>query len=491
MSEPQVRVVLPPSRPTLPAPQPPIAKATDSFVRSYETHAGAAVRAVARRAPGNLGLPRFRVHPTAAFIARLTSTAVFAYLLALMLPGTARSVLAPLTAVLVVQATLYQTVRSAVQRVVSVVAGVLVALALSAAVGFTWWSLGLTIAAALVIGSVLKLGHHMLEVPISAMLILSVDTRAAATGRIVDTLVGAGAGLLGGLLLTPVRTQPAEDAIGNLSRQMAGLLEEIASALGGRPNPGEAQASLLRARALTDEVRRVDEALGEAEDSLRLRPPALRPARTATPLRNGLETLEHAAVTIGRLARSVTDDALLPHGEAAALPADTPDMLAEALRHLAAAVRAFGGLIRADLTVGRVPEGNELERHLAQAREQQDRLAPVLRDTLGAGAPGWPLRGEILVNLDRLTNELQAERLCRARAAAGNPQWLLALQAARLRLSRPEGYGSRRLVRPAGASEFRVARPASAGAGESEFESHVLSVAGDLHGHSLLTLSVQ
>ena len=99
--------------------------------------------------------------------------------------------LAPLTALLVVQATRYQTMRSAVQRVASVVAGVVVALGFTAAVGFTWWSLGLVIAVALAIGSVLGLGDHMLEVPISAMLILSLDSGSAATGRVVDTLRGS------------------------------------------------------------------------------------------------------------------------------------------------------------------------------------------------------------------------------------------------------------------------------------------------------------
>lgn len=402
--------------------------ATDLSLRSYAAPLGTAVRSVARRrAPGNIILSRLRAQPDAAFIARLTATAVFAYMLALVLPGTGRSVLAPLTAVLVVQATLYQTVRSAIHRVVSVVAGVLLALGLSAALGFTWWSLGLTIAVALTVGSVLKLGDHALEVPISAMLILSVDTGAAASGRIVDTLVGAASGLLGGLLLSPARTQPAEDAIGNLSRQMAALLEEIASGLAGCPDPGEAEASLVRARALTGEIRRVDEALGEAEDSLRFRPPALRPGRTAVPLRNGLETLEHAAVTIRGLARSITDDARLPDGETAVRAADAPDMLAEVLRQLAAAMRAYGGLIRADLTDGHIPDGNELEHHLAQAREHQDRLAPVLRD---AGSVAWPLRGEILVHLDRLTSELQAERLTPAGEKAGNRTWLQTMRGA-------------------------------------------------------------
>jgi uncharacterized membrane protein YgaE (UPF0421/DUF939 family) len=118
------------------------------FARPRAEPLATAARAVTRQPPVSIALDRFRARPTAQFIARLTVTAVFAYLVALLLAGSPRPVLAPLTAVLVVQATLYQTIRNAVQRVASVVAGVLVALALSAAVGFTWWSLGLTVATA-------------------------------------------------------------------------------------------------------------------------------------------------------------------------------------------------------------------------------------------------------------------------------------------------------------------------------------------------------
>src|SRR5260370_14799594 len=104
-----------------------------------------AARTITRRAPVSLTLVRHRAQPTAATIVRLTVTAVFAYLLALPLPNTSRPVMAPLTALLVVQVSIYQTLRTAVRRVASVVAGVLLALGLSAWGGFTWWSLGLAI----------------------------------------------------------------------------------------------------------------------------------------------------------------------------------------------------------------------------------------------------------------------------------------------------------------------------------------------------------
>jgi hypothetical protein len=59
-----------------------------------------------RSAPETLTLVRHRTLPTAETIVRLTVTAVFAYLLALAVPGSSHSVLAPLTALLVAQVSL-------------------------------------------------------------------------------------------------------------------------------------------------------------------------------------------------------------------------------------------------------------------------------------------------------------------------------------------------------------------------------------------------
>src|SRR6202453_688986 len=163
---------------------------------------GEAAKAAARRQAEQLTLVRRRAQPTAVYIARLTGTAVFAYLLALQLPGgSPRSVLAPLAALLVVQATLFHTIRSAVQRVIGVTAGVLAAVAVATYVPFSWWVLGLLIAGTLALGLALRLHEETLEVPISAMLIFSVDSHAAAASRITETLIGAAGGLARGLLL--------------------------------------------------------------------------------------------------------------------------------------------------------------------------------------------------------------------------------------------------------------------------------------------------
>jgi hypothetical protein len=66
--------------------------------RRRAERARAVGRAAVRPTPEALAMVRRHAQPAAVEIARLTVTAVLAYLAALPLPGTARPVIAPLTA---------------------------------------------------------------------------------------------------------------------------------------------------------------------------------------------------------------------------------------------------------------------------------------------------------------------------------------------------------------------------------------------------------
>jgi uncharacterized membrane protein YgaE (UPF0421/DUF939 family) len=373
---------------------------------------GAAARTITQRAPATLTLVRQRAQPTAETIVRLAVTAVFAYLVALLVPGTSRPVLAPLTALLVVQVSIYQTLRSAVRRIAAVVAGVLLALGLSAWVGFTWWSLGIVIAAGLAVGYALHLGDAVLEVPISAMLILSVGTRSAATQRVVETFVGTAAGLVAGFVLTSPQVQPAEEAIEELCRTMADLLDRMATGLAGRLADGPVRASvdgwLAQARSLGAEIRRVDDALRQAEESTKLNPRSLRLPHSTITLRESLETLEHEAITLRVLARALADSTRLPDEDNPLRDPAVCRGLAGALRELAAAVRAYGSLATEFAAPGHDRLQAELQQHLAAARDKQDRLAERLDTDPAARPVGWPLRGELISQLDRFRTELEA-----------------------------------------------------------------------------------
>src|SRR5215467_9409605 len=379
---------------------------------------GVAAKAVARRQAEQLTVVRRRAQPTAVYIARLTVTAVFAYLLALQLPGgSPRSVLAPLTALLVVQATLFNTIGSAAQRVAAVTAGVLAAVAVAAYVPFSWWVFGLLIAATLALGIVLRLREEILEVPISAMVIFSVNSNAAASSRIIETLVGAASGLAAGLLFAPLRVQPAKEAVGELSRQMADLLSQMANGLGETPDPKRAAEWLDRTRALRGEIERVDDALAQAEESVRLNPRRLRLGDPAIGLRDGVDTLERAATDMRVLARSVADSARIDSEHSPVKEAETRARLAAVIAELSAAVRAYGQLLEAEpvspehASFAAEPITEALEDHLEQAQRQQNQLADLL-STNPAGQPeGWQLRGEILAHVDRLRSELEPAHL--------------------------------------------------------------------------------
>lgn len=406
-------------------------------------------------ARNQLMLVRRRAQPAAAYITRLTGTAVFAYLLALLLPGSSRPILAPLTALLVAQATLFQTIRSAIQRVGAVTAGVLTAVAVAAYVPFSWWVLGLLTAGTLALGMTLRLGNELLEVPISAMLIFSVDTHAAATSRITDTLVGAAAGLAAGLAFAPLRVQPAKDAVGEITRQMSDLLGSMANGLADVPEPRKAYEWLEGTRALRGEIERLDYALGQAEDSVRLNPRRLLLPNPAAGLREGVDTLERAATDMRVLARSVYDSARIDSDDSPVRDAETRAQLAALLAELSAAVRAYGQLVEAGPSAEVAEEptatkaaavfrdtsavvaafrdrsvptvfrdrsapsaqheaevaATQLREHLTEAHRRQDDLADLLQADPEEQPEGWPLRGEILAHVNRLRNELESGRL--------------------------------------------------------------------------------
>ena len=422
------------------------------FATHRNDHDRRPVPASLARPAKQLMVVRKRTQPAAVYIARLTATATFAYLIALLVPaGTARPVLAPLTALLVLQASLFQTIRSAMRKVVSVTAGVLVAVTVSAFVGFSWWLLALLIAGALTLGYLLRLGDDLLEVPISAMLIFaSAGEHAAASGRVVDTLVGSAAGLAGGLAFAPLRVQSAREAVGELANRLAGQLNKMAADLaaippGEAPDPARVAEWLDQTRALRGEIENVDDTLRQAEDSARLNPRTLRtpgalPAAEVA-LRGGLETLEHAAVTLRGLTRSMLDSSRTATEASPVRDEQTRGRLASVLTQLGQAIRAYSRLVQT-LPSDPEPLESELTAALEDAHRQQDLLADILepRTAPEGGASEWPIRGEILAHIDRLRTGLQVDlgEIALPPARRRQPGKIRALLPAGFRLPRPQ-----------------------------------------------------
>jgi aromatic acid exporter family member 1 len=348
---------------------------------------------------------------------RLTGAAVAAYLVAAgLLPGT-RPVLAPLTALLVVQVTLYSTLTAGLYRIVSVVAGVIVAVTFSTFLGFTWWTMAVLVAASIGLGQLLRLREHLLEVPISAMLVLSVGgAEAPAAGRITETLVGAIVGVLYHLLLPgPVQSRSAGEAVESFADEMAGLLERIADELRSDISPETADRWLTSTRELARHVARADRALVYAEESRRLNVRALGTIDTAPGLRSGLDALEHCTVALRGLCRAIADRIHATPEGVESYPADIREVLAELLGDLAPAVRAFGRLVRAEADAATQADEAALASALAAARAARAPLARLLAADPETDTDLWELHGTLLGNIERLLREVDVEERVRQR----------------------------------------------------------------------------
>jgi regulation of enolase protein 1 (concanavalin A-like superfamily) len=211
--------------------------------------------------------------------------------------------------------------------------------------------------------------------------------------------------------------QPAKEAVGDLSRQMADLLGQMAEGLAEAPDPKRAAEWLDQTRALRGEIERVDDALAQAEESVRLNPRRLRLGDPAVGLRDGVDTLERAATDMRVLARSVADSARIDSEHTPVKEAETRSRLAAVIAELSAAVRAYGQLLEADpvapafTSYAAEPITEALEDHLEEAQRQTDQLAGLLSTDPAERPEGWQLRGEILAHVDRLRSELEPSQL--------------------------------------------------------------------------------
>ncbi|MFF4429664.1 aromatic acid exporter family protein [Streptomyces sp. NPDC001513] len=356
-------------------------------------------------------LVRRHREPAVVQTVRSTAAAVISYVVALRLSDEPAPLTAPLTALLVVQVTLYSTLTTGIRRVNSVVAGVLLAIGFSALVGLTWWSLGLIILVSLAIGPLVKAGEFVPEVAISAMLVLGVTSVTdTAWDRVLETLIGAVVGLLFNFLFVPpVWIGPASEAITDLARRMRALLGHIGDQLAEHTPVEKAAAHLHEARRLDNDIALVDASLRQAEDSLRLNPRVREGLLFRLVLRTGLDTLEICAVVLRVSCRTLTDLA-----KAQSTGPLFPPPIAEALRelygHLAVAVESFAELITAQVSANAEQAEEKLAHELSTARVSRDRLAVLLQTEAGVHPGAWQLYGALLAEADRVLDELGVDK---------------------------------------------------------------------------------
>ncbi|WP_307123504.1 aromatic acid exporter family protein [Streptomyces sp. B1I3] len=358
-------------------------------------------------------LVRRSTEPAAAQVLRSTAAAVIAFAVAqFVLPAPHPAPLtAPLTALLVVQVTLYATLTTGIRRVNAVVVGVLIASGFSSLVGLSWWSLGLTIFTSLLIGRLVRVNEFVVEVAISAMLVLGVSQVAnTAWERVLETLIGAGVGLLFNLLFAPpVWVQSAGVSISGLGERMGDMFRALGDEVGGNHPVPQAAARLHEARRLDHDIVEVDASLRQAEESLMLNPRVRHGLLYRVVLRTGLDTLEICAVVLRVLTRTVTDLAKARTDESL-FPEDVAVCLRELFGHMSDAIEGFAVMITTPIAAS----GEEAEERLADALERsratRDHVANLLLEDVQEHPRQWQLHGALLAEVDRILDELDIDK---------------------------------------------------------------------------------
>ncbi|SDP19168.1 Aromatic acid exporter family member 1 [Nakamurella panacisegetis] len=355
-----------------------------------------------------------RVRPGAAQIGRLTAAAVIAYLVATAVSPGILDLTAPLTALLVVQASTVGTLRMGLVRVGAVLTGVLVAVGMATWFGLSWWSLAAVISASLVLAKVLRLGEQSLEAPISAMLILAVSSpEVAAEVRVVNTLIGTAVGIAFSLLLpVSIPSERASDALRVVARSQAALLEEIALTLGdGPPHPDEVRAWSDWTADIARDVNDASAAVHAVQESLRLNPRALITNQAYPGLPSALDRLDRClaaeralVVVVGQASPMDRDGAAEPFG------AELPGAFAVVFDDLANGLRAYGDLISAQYGTDKA---DRVEEAMSRTRSAVEETRAVLSElmTLQVDPTGrpelWMLQGSVLTAVDQLLHQLE------------------------------------------------------------------------------------
>lgn len=368
------------------------------------------------------------------------------------LTGSPRPVLASLAAVLVVQATIYQTVQSGLRRVLGVVLGVLLALGLGRWLGLNAWSLALVLLLALLVGRAFRLAGQTSQVAASALLVLAVGDAATGYGqeRIFETLVGALVGVLVNVLIAPpVHVHAARDSLAAMSRNLARLLIDIGRQLSGEEvvfAPARTRELLWTARDLHHEIAEIRDQLHRATESLRYNPrrsvfvsPVRKPAPSALLLRTEAATdaIDHMVDQTSGIARAVFD---VSEGRAGTEwnPA-TAARVGALVTSTGRAVQTWAQALATDEPDGpeRPGEDSPRQRLVADLEETRSKLAALSqelvahrRDSDGPTTINWLAVGSVMADISRILAEIDP-------AGGAHRQAVSATPAARLHLRRP------------------------------------------------------
>ncbi|SCL33618.1 Uncharacterized membrane protein YgaE, UPF0421/DUF939 family [Micromonospora rhizosphaerae] len=279
-------------------------------------------------------------------VVEATLAAVIAWVLAARLVGHPEPFFAPAAALIVLGQARGQRMRRAVEVVLGVAAGVLVADLVVQALGpRTTWTVFtvilLTVALAVAIGAS---SVTVVQAAVSALYLVVVapPTESLVPFRFVDALIGGAVAVAASQLIDARRPlAPLIDEFRRTFEELAEVLDEIAAAL-DRGDEDAALAALERARHADAGVDRLRSAVLAAGEALRLNLHRRRHIGRLRSVEGSIRQIDYAVRNVRVLARAAVT---LTRGSA-----PVPPDLGVAVRTLAEAVRSAGNALAADLS---------------------------------------------------------------------------------------------------------------------------------------------
>lgn len=281
-----------------------------------------------------------RLRDAARPILQATLAATVAWVVATEVVGHSRPFFAPVAAMITLGLTQGQRGRRAVEVVLGVTLGIAVADLLVIQLGTGWWQLALVVALSMAVALLLGSGPMFAQqAAVSAALVATLQPPdgGVSFARSVDALLGGSIALIVSALVLPAHPgRIVREAAEPVLAELAAVLDDVAAALDARSRDG-AQAALDRGRAIDELARNLDEALVVGRETARLAPPRRRS-------RGVVDLYADAAAQIDLAVRNVR---VLARGARRAidLEENIPPGVGSALRQLARAVRALGGVL--------------------------------------------------------------------------------------------------------------------------------------------------
>lgn len=209
-------------------------------------------------------------------VLKTSVAAVVAWLLCNLLLNQPLPIFAAIAALLVVQPSVNQSVSKGVERSIGVVAGVLLAFGVGVLFGTSSWIVLGVIVLSLLLAWTLRLTPGSAnQIPISAMLVLSIGAQTPdyAVNRIIETVIGAAVALLVNVVIVPpVMLGPAHLAVSRLANGVASALDALSATLSTRQGPEQREALLAQARELRGLRDTASSTISRAEESLMFNP---------------------------------------------------------------------------------------------------------------------------------------------------------------------------------------------------------------------------